>query len=34
MHTASALLTPHPDGIPRPERDVERMERGQMSHRC
>jgi hypothetical protein len=34
MHSATALLTPHPDGIPRPARDVERMEGRQLSHRC
>ena len=34
MHPATALLTPHPDGIPRPARDVERMEGRQSSHRC
>lgn len=34
MHSVAALLTPHPDGIPRPARDVERMEGRQLSHRC
>jgi hypothetical protein len=34
MHSASALLTPHPDGIPRPARDVERIEGRQLLHRC
>ena len=33
MHSVAALLTLHPDDIPRPARDVERMEGRQRSHR-